>query len=182
MNIPALRTPRLTLRPFAKDDLLPLHRILQEPDILRYFPAPAPPTLERVEKIIDWQLEHWENHRLGWWAVAPLDQEELIGWNGLQFLPETGEVEVGYLLSRAWWGKGLATEGAQAALDYGFRTLDLKQIIGLVHPDNLASQRVLEKAGLVYLNRAEYFGMHMLRYVIEQPEDKPGGVEPTGHE
>jgi RimJ/RimL family protein N-acetyltransferase len=179
MNIPTLRTPRLTLRPFVKDDRLPLHCILQEPDILCYFPTPAPPSLDRVEKIIERQLEHWEKHHLGWWAVAPLGQAELIGWNGLQFLPETGEVEVGYLLSHAWWGKGLATEGARAALDYGFRTLDLKQIIGLVHPDNLASQRVLEKAGLIFSNCAEYFGMHMLRYLIEKPEEKTGGVGPA---
>jgi RimJ/RimL family protein N-acetyltransferase len=166
---PVLETDRLILRPLTTGDVLPLHRILNEEDILHYFPNPASPSVERVEKLIGRQLAHWEEHGMGWWGVVPQGQEELIGWSGLQFLPETDEVEVGYLLSRAYWGKGLATEAAKAALTFGFQTLGLTQIVGLVHPQHIASQRVLEKAGLTFVNRAEYFGMAMLRYAIELP-------------
>ena len=81
-----------------------------------------------------------------------------MGWNGLQFLPETNETEVGYLLSRRFWGRGYTTEGARAALQFGFERFELEQIIGLVHPENIASQRVLEKAGLKFTNQAKYFG------------------------
>jgi ribosomal-protein-alanine N-acetyltransferase len=91
----------------------------------------------------------------------------LIGWNGLQYLPETEEVEVGFLLSRAHWGKGLATEGAAASLGYGFERLELESIVGIVHPENAASQRVLEKLGMSRQGAAEYFGMEVYRYVID---------------
>jgi len=52
----------------------------------------------------------YEEYNLGWWAVVPDGQPDLIGWNGLQYLPETGEVEVVYLLSKRFWGRGYATK------------------------------------------------------------------------
>lgn len=168
MKIPTLTTARLTLRPFTETDVDTLHHILGEKDILRYFPKSDPPSRERVERLIAHQLEHWDEHGRGWWAVEPHAEECLIGWCGLQYLPETGETEVGYLLSKAFWGRGLATEGAQASLQYGFEHLGLGIIIGITHPENIASQRVLEKAGLSFINRAHYFGMDCFRYAVER--------------
>ena len=165
-NIPTLTTARLTLRPFAAADAGPLHRILAQDQVLRYFPRPDPPDMARVEQLISGQLRHWEEHGLGWWAVEPAEGDELLGWCGLQHLPETGEVEVGYLVSRPHWGQGLATEAARAALRFGFETCGLRSIVGIVHPENVASQRVLEKSGLVLVNKAEYFGMAAYRYVV----------------
>jgi len=167
-DIPTITTPRLTLRPFASTDDIPLHRILNEPKILQYFPRTDPPDMERMQGIVERQLIHWEEHNLGWWAVVPHGQSELIGWNGLQYLPETDEVEVGYLLSRQFWGQGFATEGARASLDFGFTVLGLNQIIGLTHPENTASQRVLEKCGLTYVEEKEYFGMKLFRYTLQR--------------
>ena len=69
---------------------------------------------------------------------------ELIGWNGLQYLAETDEIEIGYLLAKPHWGQGLASEGARVGMDYGFDGLNIPTIIGIVHPENVASQRVLE--------------------------------------
>lgn len=166
MGIPTLTTQRLTLRPFTEADAEALHRILAQDQILCYYPRPDAPDLARVQRLIAGQLRHWEEHGLGWWAVELRATGELLGWNGLQFLPETEEVEVGYLLSRTHWGQGLTTEGARAALRYGFETLRLGSIIGIVHPENIASQRVLEKAGLMFISEADYFGMHVCRYVV----------------
>ena len=168
MNVPTILTPNQTLRLFRKEDALPLHRILNEENILQYYPNPSPPPLDRVEKFIDRQLAHWEEHGYGWWAVVPFGSQELIGWNGLQYLPETGETEVGFLLSRAFWNRGLATEGAKASLDFGFDRFGLKKIIGLVHPENFASQRVLVKIGMSFLDQVQYFGMDLYRYAIER--------------
>ena len=168
-HISTITTSRLTLRPFTQDDDKHLHRIMNQPDILQYFPRTDPPDLERVQKIIERQLTHWEEHRLGWWAVVPQGQTELIGWNGLQYLPETDEVEVGYLLSKQFWGRGYATEGAKASLEFGFEKLGLEQIIGLTHPENMASQNVLKKCGMRYMEQKEYFGMQLFRFVLKSP-------------
>jgi RimJ/RimL family protein N-acetyltransferase len=167
MEIPAITTSRLLLRPFTAEDVEPLHCILGEEGVLRYFPNPEPPPRERVQKFILGQLQHWEEHGFGWWAVEPRSKGELIGWNGLQYLPETDEVEVGFLLRKAYWGKGLATEGARASLRYGFEELGLERIVAIVHPENIASQRVIEKLGMAFVDRAEYFGMDVYRYIVD---------------
>jgi ribosomal-protein-alanine N-acetyltransferase len=117
--------------------------------------------------LISNRLKHWEEHGFGWWAVEPRSNKQLIGWSGLLFLPETEEVEVGYLLDEAFWGKGLATEAARACLKYGFANLDLENIVAIVHPENTASQRVAEKLGMSFADRSHYFGMDVYRYSIE---------------
>ncbi|MCJ7551965.1 MAG: GNAT family N-acetyltransferase [Anaerolineae bacterium] len=162
----SLVTPRLILRPFDPSDAKPLHSILNQEKILQYFPGPSSPSLDRVEALIQRQLAHWETHGFGWWAVQPRDHPELVGWNGLQYLPETDEVEIGYLLSRPFWGRGLATEGARAGMHFGFETLGLQTIIGIVHPENTASAHVLEKLGMRCTGEAVYFEMDVLRYEV----------------
>jgi ribosomal-protein-alanine N-acetyltransferase len=169
MGIPTIKTERLNLRPFRLQDAEPLRQILSVPGVLEYFPSSDPPDLERVKKLVQKQIDHWREHDYGWWAVEPIEEGELIGWSGLQYLPETDEIEIGYLLSKPYWGEGLATESAIAGLDYGFRTLEIQEIVGIVHPENITSQRVLQKIGLEYQEEAEYFGMACYKYLMRNP-------------
>jgi len=143
--------------------------------VLRYFPSPLPPPYERVERLVQEQLDHWQDHGYGWWALEVRRTGDalrrpgvFIGWAGLQYLPETDETEVGYLLGTAYWGQGLATEAARESVRFGFEELDLPEIVGIVHPDNVASQRVLEKAGLSRVERTVYFNMDCYRYAARR--------------
>lgn len=167
-EIPTIRTERLALRPFEARDVDGLHEIMNQKDILNYFPSQTPPEKEKVAKFIQRQLDQWEEIGYAWWAVTlATDADSMIlGWQGLQYLPDTDEVEVGYLLSREHWGHGYATEGARASLAYGFEMLDVDEIVGIVHPENIASQRVLEKVGMGKRVRTEYFGMDVYRYRV----------------
>jgi len=134
MNIHSVTTSHLNLRPFTHDDIVSFYNVLNEDSIMRYFPNSNPPSLERVEKLISGQIKHWAEHGYGWWAVESKGVPgKLIGWNGLQKLPETNEVEVSYLLSKEYWEKGLTTEGAHASLVDGFHRLGLASIVGIVH-------------------------------------------------
>ncbi len=170
MSIPSIKTARLTLRPFTLQDAELLHHILIIPGVLEYFPSSDPPDLERVQKLVQRQIDQWEDHNYGWWAVEPDGAGELIGWSGLQYLPETDEIEISYLLGKPYWGKGLATESAIAGLDYGFKSLGIEKIIGIVHPENVASQKVLEKIGLRFQEQTEYFGMECYKYLAINPD------------
>jgi len=163
-----MTTSRLLLRAFTDEDVDPLHHILGDEDVLRYFPNTDPPSRDKVQKMVSGQLKHWGEHGYGWWAVELRTESKFIGWCGLQYLRETEEVEVAYLLGKAYWGQGLATEGARASLRYGFEELGLESIVGIVHPGNVASQRVLEKLGLRFVEQAQYFGMDCYRYAIER--------------
>jgi len=167
MDISTLHAPRLLLRPWKTEDADRLLAILQEPDILRYFPRTAPWPREKVDRYIAHHLSHWQERGYGHWAVVTPMDGQVVGWNGLEFLPETGEIEVAYLLSREVWGHGYATEAAQAALHFGFTNCSLDKIIGLTHPENTASQRVLEKCGMVLIDRQVYIGMTLCRYRVE---------------
>lgn len=162
-----LSTKRLVLRPFTMGDAPNLFKIVQETDIFRYFPNKTPWEMEKVERNIKYQFEQWQVHGYGQMAVTLAVTGQLLGWCGLEFISDTNETEVGYLLSKTFWGKGYATEAAKASVKFGLENIGLKQIIGLTDPENIASQRVLEKCGMTFTRRQAYFGMEMFRYAIQ---------------
>jgi ribosomal-protein-alanine N-acetyltransferase len=173
MDIPTLTTAHLKLRPFTRQDGDALYHILLEEGVLRYFPRPEPPPRERVDLFIADQLRRWERDGFGLWALELRATGKLIGWAGLQDLPETQEVEVGYLLGKAHWGQGLATEAGLASLTYAFETLQLPKIVAIVHRENRASQRVTQKLSMRCDGEAVYWGMPAYRYVLETPHPHP---------
>jgi ribosomal-protein-alanine N-acetyltransferase len=182
MEIPTIETSRLVLRPWAIEDGKALWQILGEEGVLRYFPDVSAPSLDRVERFVGRQIQHWQDHGYGWWAVELRAKPGLIGWNGLQYLPETKEIELGYLLRSDCWGRGLAAEGGREGLRYGFEILGLERIIAVVHPDNRASQRVTEKLGMTFVEEAVYFGMPVRRYIVEATAWRvhgPGAAAPS---
>ncbi|MBK8045732.1 MAG: GNAT family N-acetyltransferase [Anaerolineales bacterium] len=159
-----LQTAQALLRPFTLNDAPDLLRITNQPGIMQYFPNPTPPTPERIDRMINNQIEHWTRHGYGWWALVFRDSNQLLGWCGLQYLPDTDEIEVGYLIDQRFQKLGITTEAATASLMYGFLDLEITTIIGITHPDNTASQRVLLKSGLTLTGPAHYFGMDCLRF------------------
>lgn len=97
-----------------------------------------------------WLLQ-WEQHGFGLWAISFREAPEtVIGFGGLSYrqFGELEKINLGYRFSTQVWGQGLATELSRKALDFGFRTLDAEEIWALVRETHLASQRVLEKAGM----------------------------------
>jgi RimJ/RimL family protein N-acetyltransferase len=165
---PSIKTSRLILQPLQPTDAVVLHRIYQSEGVLRYFPNPTPPPLEKVQRFITGQQAHWEKHGYGNWGILPQGEKEIIGWAGLQFLPELNETEVGYLLDCPFWGKGYATEAALASMTFGFEHFNLDHIIALVHPDNLASRRVIEKCGMYYMETLLLWGIELMRHTKEK--------------
>ncbi len=107
-------------------------------------------------------------HGYGHWAVVARDSGQVVGWSGLEYLPELDETEVAYLLSKRVWGRNYATEAARAAVQYGFEGVGVCAIIGLVHPDNAASIRVLEKCGMAVADRLALWGLDMSLYRVDR--------------
>lgn len=170
MTTPTLHTPHLTLRPWEAADAPALFAILQEADIFQYFPPSPPPTLERAGRYIAHQIKHWQERGYGHWAVVTQEDGQVVGWNGLEYLPELDEVEIAYLLSGRMRGRGYATEAAHAAVEFGIGTCNLSAIIGLVHPENVPSVRVLQKCGLVFSDALTLWGLDMHRYRISRSD------------
>ncbi|MBI3163896.1 MAG: GNAT family N-acetyltransferase [Chloroflexi bacterium] len=167
MDTTILTTARLTLRLFTMDDIEELFAITNEADIFRYFPTRTGWTVEKTERSIFHQTQHWEKFGYGQMAVTLTESGQLMGWCGLEFLPETNETEVGYLLSKSFWGLGYATEASKESVRFGVEKAGLREIIGLTDPENVASQKVLQKCGMAFTRRQVYFGMEMFRFAIQ---------------
>ncbi|MDX1414068.1 MAG: GNAT family N-acetyltransferase [Candidatus Promineifilaceae bacterium] len=167
-NIPTLKTANLILRPFDEDDVYEMYQILRGKEVLRYFPNSSLPSREQVKRMVRNIINHWQDHGYGLWAVESRKEQILMGRCGLQYLPDTAEVEVDFILGNEYWGHGFATEAAKVSLQYGLEKLGINTIVGIVHIDNIASQRVLEKIGMRLIESKEYFGMPCYRYATER--------------
>jgi RimJ/RimL family protein N-acetyltransferase len=167
-EIPIIKTTSLALCPLDPEDSSTLHQIYQSEGVLQYFPNPVPPPLEKVQRFVDGQTAHWQMYGYGNWGIKVGGGNEIVGWAGLQYVPELDETEVGFLLGRPYWGKGYATEAASASLRFGFVQNHLDHIIALVHPENIASQRVIEKCGLKYTEMITLWGIDLLCYRTEK--------------
>ncbi len=174
MPIPTLHTPRLTLRPFTPADLDRLAEILADPDVMRYMPGGQPMSRERAERNLQFILSHWEQYGYGWWAVLPKADGRLIGWCGLTFVKELDEVEVAYLLDKPYWKQGIASEAAHISLRYAFEELELDRVIALAHVENIASQRVMQKNGMVYEKEIHLWGLDLAYYAITREAFEQG--------
>ena len=151
MNFAAqLRTPRLTLRSWTDADLAPFAALNADPRVMEFFPK----TLDRAESeaMVARIAEHFAKHGFGLWAVEVPGVSSFIGFVGL-WVPDftahfTPCVEIGWRLAREHWGSGYASEGALAALDFGFRQLDLAEIVSMTAVPNERSRRVMERIGM----------------------------------
>jgi ribosomal-protein-alanine N-acetyltransferase len=143
-SVLVLEMASVALRLFDTDDIDSLTRdIFADPHVTRYLPRTTVSPRQRAERMISRLRLHWREHGFGVWAVTGRAGGKFIGYCGLNLLPELDVVEVDYGLGRAYWGQGIATEAARAALRFGFTEVGLKRLIGLVVPENLASRRVL---------------------------------------
>jgi len=140
-------TPRLLLRPFAPTDVAIVHAIYSDPEVMRYVATGHMTDIAQTRRLVDDYTDHQRQHGYSFWAVIEQSSGALIGDAGLYRTP-VGEVELGYTLGRAWWGRGYATEAARTWLRFAFETLGLEEVVALAEPANTASLHVLEKLGM----------------------------------
>jgi len=144
----AIETPRLILRQFSIEDSSLLYQIMGDSEVMRYWASGPDKTVEQTRERIESMLQEWRANEFGDWAVIKKEDNTLIGFCGLHHISNMPEVNLGFVLDKATWGKGYATEAALASLSFGFEKCHLSQIVGVTDPDNLATRRVLEKCGL----------------------------------
>ena len=165
-----LDTQRLVLREIGSEDIEALYRLDRDPGVMRYIGDGSIGTREGAAAAVARAIRYYALYPgLGKWRAEERTTGRFIGWFSLNYVPKTVDVEVGYRLLPPAWGQGFATEGARALLRHGFDTLGLYRIIGLTHPDNGASQRVLQKAGLRDAGWGRYYQRNLRVFVAEAP-------------
>ena len=151
--VDVIETDRLLLRRWTLEDLDALLQVFSKPEVW-WFPFQRGLTAEETEGFLHRKLSEWDSRGWSQWAAVTKENPALIGFVGLappDFLPEVmPTVEVGWRIDPDYWGRGLATEGGRAALDFGFNVLGLKEIVSICEPANVASWRVMERLGMVH--------------------------------
>jgi RimJ/RimL family protein N-acetyltransferase len=145
-----IETERLILRTWSNDDLHALYSINQDLKVMKYFPSLQ--SLDATKNFIDKMKFHFEKYGYSLYATIRKDTSEFIGFVGLSKVAFnahfTPTIEIGWRLSSKHWGKGFATEGARAVLDYAFRELDISEVVSFTAKDNTKSINVMQKIGL----------------------------------
>jgi ribosomal-protein-alanine N-acetyltransferase len=156
-------TLRLTHRAFTAADAEALFALNSNPEVMRYTGEPRAESVEAMRTAIA-DYPDFNTVGFGRWACVLNETERIIGFCGLKHLSDIGEVDIGFRFLPEFWGRGLATEAAGACLEFGFETIGLSRIVGLVLPDNLASVRVLEKIGMDPDGEMQLDGERVLRF------------------
>lgn len=147
-----LETERLALRRFTEADVDNLVALDSDPDVMRFITGGAPtPRAAIRDDFLPAFLRYYErSDGYGFWAAIEKSTGDFLGW--FHFRPPKGsppdEVELGYRLRKAAWGKGYGTEGARALIRKGFTELGARRVVASTYEDNRASRRVMEKAGM----------------------------------
>jgi hypothetical protein len=145
-------TERLILRHFHILDGDALSQVFGDPEVMRF--GDGVQTKEWIDAWLRTCLErYYRSWGFGPYAVVEKDSHDVIGYCGLFYFPDINgqpEVEIGYRLARAAWGKGYATDAVSAVRDFAFYTLAIKRLIAIIDPANTASIHVAQKVGMRY--------------------------------
>jgi RimJ/RimL family protein N-acetyltransferase len=164
MKFPQLQTPRLILRQWLPTDREPFAALNADPRVVECLPGAL--TREQSDNLADRIESHFAERSFGLWAVEIKNVAPFVGFIGLavprfeaHFTARSDGkpcVEIGWRLASEHWNKGYATEGARAALDFGFNELNLNEIVSFTSPDNVRSRRVMEKLAMMHDPRDDF--------------------------
>jgi RimJ/RimL family protein N-acetyltransferase len=176
MALYEIETERLLLRQWRDGDWHDLHRTYGDQEVMSWIGTSAA-DLEGTAAAVGRMSMHWRLLGYGMFAVEERASREIVGRIGLMLHPDWPidgpKVEVGWTLQRSVWGRGYATEGARASLEFGFATLGLPQIFSMTRPDNARSRAVMERSGMTQRGEIDFHGWKQVYYAIDR-DDWPG--------
>ena len=149
----SVETDRFMLRELVDTDAAGMLALDSNPAVHRYLGNRPLQTIEQALAVIQFVRQQYLDNGIGRWAIIDKLTRDFVGWAGLKLVREpinnhVDYYDIGYRLREEYWGQGIATETARAALRYGFSTLQPPVIYGMCHVENHASFNVLQKIGL----------------------------------
>ena len=156
-----LETERLVLRDLLETDVDGIFELDSDPLVHKYLGNNPIKTKEKAIKIIQFVQQQYKERGIGRFAAIEKSSGDFIGWSGLKLNSDKKEAlngkqnfyDIGYRFIPRYWGKGYATESSLATLDYGFNKLNIKTMCGAAEIENIASNKVLQKIGLKFINQ-----------------------------
>ena len=167
---PENESARLKFRPFTLDDVDALHQMWIHPDVRKYLCDDKIIPREEVASLIEKSIACFQTNNFGIWGVFLRAQEILIGFGGFWYFHTPPELEMIYGVAPQYWNQGYATEIAKATIEYGFEQLGLDRILADADAANLASLRVMQKAGMKFEKAANINNLDLVFYSISRHE------------
>jgi ribosomal-protein-alanine N-acetyltransferase len=159
-----LETARTQLRPFGISDAAEAFRWFSDSEVMRFIPHGPDHSVDQTSSRIARYIDHQNTHKFSKWIIIEQRSQKPIGDSGFYFLPDGKRIELGYRLSRDYWGQGFATEVAMRWLDVASEFLDAKTLFAFAHPENVASIRVMTKLGFEYVQNETFYGLNAPLY------------------
>jgi RimJ/RimL family protein N-acetyltransferase len=177
-----VETERLVLRRVEDSDADAFHAIWSDPAVWPMLLPDGPLDEDAAQARLRHHVEHWREHGFGLWAAEPGASGEVAGWIGPShptFVPElAAEIEIGWSLRGRFWSRGLATEGARAAVTATFEHLRPERVISLIAPRNDRSIAVARRLGMRHASEVLHpiAGEELAVYELRRGE----GAAPAG--
>jgi len=162
----ALESERLTLRMFRDSDVDAYAEMMGDAEIMRFIGDGKPLTRDLAWRSLAAMIGHWHLRGYGYWAAEERASGQVVGRVGFWNPEGWPGFELGWMLRRGFWGHGLATEAASAALRFAFTRLEQPEVISLIRAENAASIRVAERIGEREDGSVDLFGQPALVYRI----------------
>jgi RimJ/RimL family protein N-acetyltransferase len=170
-----LETDRLILRMLRASDFDAYAEMCADAEVMRYIGDGQPVARPMAWRGLATMVGHWSLRGYGMWATEERSSGVLVGRIGFWNPEGWPGFELGWTLRRSFWGRGYATEGARAALQFAFTGLGQTQVISLIHPENAASIRVAQRLGERLVGPTEVMGKSALVYRISRGEWEASG-------
>ncbi|MBU2968868.1 GNAT family N-acetyltransferase [Pseudoalteromonas sp. C2R02] len=161
-----IETPRLKMREFTLDDLDAVYAFSINEDVTKYTGDLGMVKTKQDAKdvIINvWQAEY-KKYGYARYALLCKETDKVIGFCGIKYLPEEQRPDIGYRMLPKYWGKGLGFEAVKATMDYATNVLRLDNVIAEAVDENIASNKILLKAGFTHVDTYEREGFTLNRY------------------
>lgn len=162
-------TQRTNINQIKQIDLEALYLICGNAELMKYVGDGRPLSKKQTQKWIDVSILNYKLQGFGMYGVFSKDSDILIGYCGLVRSSDINNYELIYALDKQYWGKGLATEIANAVVKYGFEKLKLKTIFASIDPANKVSKIILLKIGfLEKFRKQDEFGLETIYFNLDQ--------------
>jgi ribosomal-protein-alanine N-acetyltransferase len=167
---PVIETERLLLRMFRAEDLDAVYHLFSDADVQKYLSVENKRTREQLKVTLKNLVNRWDERGFGVWCVTEKKSAEVIGYCGFQYFENKPEVEIMFAFLKGFWGKGFATEAANASLRFWFEELTLEKMFAATSPGNTASRRVLDKIGMRFVEPSNHYRMELVTYSTSRNE------------
>lgn len=148
-NLPILETNRLILRKITLDDVEDMYVYGSDDEVTKHVTWDTHKTISDTKAFAAFVLNKYQNKEVVPWGIELKENGKFIGTiDFVSWTPHHKTAEIGYVISKDYWGKGITTEAANEIIKFGFHKMDLVRIEARCFVENIGSMRVMEKCGM----------------------------------